>query len=216
MDDVFLIQSPDDIVLYLQSSIAQGVLANDERVARIVELSRLAYDVKEQGDLQTALQYESEAYRLCLQLIDASGGFSFPSLVAAKLYNMGQLHYRAGEFEEAKLCFEQAKGLDADAGNLVGEAASVRSLGFLCHELGDLSGALRLHREALKLDRKADFEYGVAIDRANIGAIYCDLGDFGPALPYLKLALSSFEALDHVQEVEKVKQLIRTAKSMSA
>jgi hypothetical protein len=47
-----------------------------------------------------------------------------------------------GEFEEAKLCFEQASELDADAGTLVGQAASVRGLGFPRGEAGDPSGAL--------------------------------------------------------------------------
>jgi hypothetical protein len=43
MDDVFLIHSPDDIVLYRQSSATHDILVNDECVARVVELSRLAY-----------------------------------------------------------------------------------------------------------------------------------------------------------------------------
>jgi len=211
MDDVFLIHSPDDIVFYLQSSATPDILERDERVVRIVELSTLAHSAKERGDLETALRHESEAYKLCLQLSDAPERLNIPSLVAAKLYNIGQLHYWMEEFEEARLCFEQARQLDADAGNLVGEAASVRSLGFLTHDAGDLLGALRIHEEAMQLDCKADFEYGIAVDQANIGAIYCELDDFELALPYLRKALASFERWGRVQESGKVSQLIRDA-----
>lgn len=216
MDDVFLIRGPDDIVFYLQSSATQDMLESDKRVAHIIELSRLAYMAKEQGELKTALQYESEAYKLCLQLSDASGGFSFPSLVAAKIYNMGQLHYFMGEFEEAKLCFEQARELDAEAENLVGQASDIRSLGFLQQDAGNLQTALELHREALQLDYKAGFEYGIAIDRANIGAIYSELRNFRQAVEYFGQALPSFEAGGQVQEAEKVSQLMQAAESQLA
>lgn len=185
-------------------------------MARIVELGRLAHMAKERGELETSLQYESEAYRLCLQLSDAPGGLSFPSLVAARLYNMGQLHYWMGEVEEAKRWFEHARELDADARNLVGQAGSVRSLFFLCHEAGDLSGALELHKEGLQLDCEADFEYGIAVDRANIGTVYYELGDFQQALQYLGQALRSLEVQGRVQEAEKVRRVMQTVKSQMA
>jgi len=216
MDDVFLIRGPNDIAFYLQSSATQDVLESDERVARIVELSRLAYMAKEQGELKTALQYESEAYRLCLQLSDASGGLSFPSLVAAKIYNMGQLHYLMGEFEKAKSCFEQARELDAEAENFVGQAAGIRSLGFLRQDAGNLQGALELHKEALQLDYKADFEHGIAIDQANIGAIYFELHDFRQAMQYFGQALTSFDARGQAQEAERLRQLMQAAESQLA
>jgi tetratricopeptide (TPR) repeat protein len=213
--DVFLLRSSDKIVSCLQHSTEQHVLEeDDESVGRIVELSRLAHVAKERGELETALQYEREAYRLCSQLSDQdSGGFGFPSLIAAKLYNMGQLHYWMEEFEEAKLCFEQARELDAYAGNLVGEAASVRSLGFLRQEADDFSDALELHKQALRLDHQAGFEHGIAVNQANIGAIYLELGDSQQALRYLEQALGSFEAWDQVEETERVKQLMQTAES---
>lgn len=115
------------------------------------------------------------------------------------------------EFDQAEACFQRARTLDADAGNIVGEAASVRSLGFLRQEAGDFLGALKLHKEALQLDRRAEFEYGIAIDQANVGAVYCELGDPGLALPYLRSALRAFEMWDYSQDAEKLGQLVRKA-----
>jgi tetratricopeptide (TPR) repeat protein len=210
MEDIFSMRSSDDIVIYFQSLGIGNILDQDDRFAHIIELTERACVAKEQGDLHTALQCQREAYKLCIQLGTASGGLGFPSLVAATLYNMGQLHYWMQEREEAQLCFEQARELDAEAGNLVGEAASIRSLGFLLQDADDLPSALALHLEALQLDDEAGFEYGVAVDQANIGAVYCGLGDFEKASSYLEPALDAFRGWGHVQEAEKVRQLIQT------
>jgi len=213
MKEVFLIRSPDEIVLFLQLLTGCDKLKGDEHAMRIVALSKLAYLAKERGELEAALQYEREAYTFCLQLSDTFEGAGFLSLVAAKLYNMGQLYYKMGKSEKAKSCFEQAREFDAKAGNFVGQAADIRSLGFLQQDAGNLQGALELHKEALRLDYKAGFEYGVAVDQANIGVVYLELHDFQQALQYFAQALASFQACGQVQEAEKVRQLMQTAES---
>lgn len=214
MDEIFWLRGPDEIVLHLQPSI-QGTMEN-ERGAQIAELSQMAYSAKERGDLKFALEHEIRAYMLCLQLRDTLEEATFHALAAAKLYNMGQLYYRLEKFEEAGSSFEQAKELDAATGNLVGQAADIRSLGFLQQDAGNLLAALELHKEALELDSKAGFEYGVAIDRANIGSIYLELRDSQHALEYLGQALTAFEAWGQVGEAERVRQLTQIAKSQLA
>ena len=129
---------------------------------------------------------------------------------------MGQLHYLMGEFEKAKSCFEQARELDAEAENSVGQAADTRSLGFLQQDAGNLQGALELHEEALQLDYKADFEHGIAIDQANIGAIYFELHDFQQAMQYLGQALTSFDAWGRVQEAKRINQLMQAVEPQLA
>ena len=70
MEDVFLIRSPDDVLLYLQSPAAQGILEGDEHAVRIMELFEYGIAVDqanigaiylELGDFQQALRYLGQA-----------------------------------------------------------------------------------------------------------------------------------------------------------
>lgn len=214
MSNLFLVRTPVEILIHLQPLSTQSTIDHDE-LAEITKLSELAYAAQDEGALETALRLEKTAYSACLQLHQAvdSRNEHLLLLSAAKLYNMGQLHYRMGQADEARLCFEEARELDAEAGNSVGQAAALRSLGFIQQDEGNLLGALDLHTEALQLDTEAGYDYGVAVGLANIGAIYLELGDFRLSWNYLKEARLILGALGQVAETEQVEQLLKEADS---
>jgi len=72
---------------------------------------------------------------------------------------------------EARAHFEQAAQLDRETKNMIGEAASLRSLAATHQDSGKPKRALDLHLRALALDTDAGFEQGIAIDQANIGSV---------------------------------------------
>jgi tetratricopeptide (TPR) repeat protein len=135
---------------------------DDAHAAAIGNLSKLASEAKRKGDLQAALEHEEAALAICLEMESALGKTPSQAITAAKLYNLGQLHYQRQEFVDAKACFEQASHIDAASGNLIGQAADFRGLAFVKQDSGDLQGAVLLHKTALELDTRGGFAYEIA------------------------------------------------------
>jgi tetratricopeptide (TPR) repeat protein len=174
----------------------------DEIPGRVTQLSDLAWQAKSRGDLETALFYEKKAYQECLESGSELNPTAHKRLLAAKLYNLGQLYYQLGKAVEARAHFEQAAQIDKKTRNRVGEVASLRSLAVTYQDIGELEQALDLHLHALALtlDTDAGFEHGIAIDQANIGSVYIEMGEFEESLRYLREAHIQFEKMGAGQE----------------
>lgn len=189
-----------------------GRLPDNVRVQEIGRLSTLATQAKQRGDLQSALELEESALAICRELRSSEETPALLALTAAKLYNIGRLHYEKKEFDAARISFENARVLDAASGNIVGQAADYRGLAFIKQDAGDPLGAVELHQKALELDRRGAFAYGISTDEANIGANYLRLADPVTAKKYLLDALSGFDALGKTHEAGQVRAILQAAK----
>lgn len=117
---------------------------------------------------------------------------------------------------EARAHFEQAAQLDRETKNMIGEAASLRSLAATHQDSGKLKRALDLHLRALALDTDAGFEQGIAIDQANIGSVHIGIGEYEESLRYIEQASIQLEKMGASQELEKVDALVEKAQYLLA
>ncbi len=68
---------------------------------------------------------------------------------AVAVHNVGRLLADREQYDEAKMCFEQAYLLNQSAGSAVGQAADLGALAGVAHSTGDRDHARKLHEDAL-------------------------------------------------------------------
>lgn len=90
-----------------------------------------------------------------------------PIGAAVAVHNAGRLLADQGQYDEAKMCFEQAHLLNLWAGSAVGQAADLGALAGVAHSMGDRDRARELHEQALE----------TLLEYEEIRAAVCTLAD---------------------------------------
>jgi tetratricopeptide (TPR) repeat protein len=115
-------------------------------------------------------------------------------LQQAQLYNeLGEVHHRLGQLDEARDSFEKALALfrtiEGNAGRS-GGANVLDNLGQVSRARKDLQAARIYYEQALHLCEEIDDAIAQSLTLSDLGTIYADLGQLQHALDYYERALA--------------------------
>jgi predicted ATPase/DNA-binding SARP family transcriptional activator len=145
------------------------------------------------GYAEEGLRWLERALRVCP---DA------PALLRAHaLAGAGHLAYSQGNFEEARLYFEQALTLRREMDDDLGVASVLGGLGLVANDLGDYPTAQGLFEEALALFRERNDPHGISITLANLARVANDRGDYATARTLHAESLALFRAAGDRQNI---------------
>jgi len=140
-----------------------------------------------------------EAEMTLREAIDLQHHFHAPDQkVASSLRLLGECLDRQYRFDEANKIVQQAQGLNADAGNVVGEANCVFTLGKIALGYSDHTIAQARFEEALSLYRRVGNLLGEANCIRNLGTIALRYSDHTIAQARFEEALPLFRRLGKV------------------
>ena len=130
-------------------------------------------------------------YRTLLALHGRTyGRITDPDLNAAHLINLGNCHYRLGDYRQAIDLHTQALAIDRNMGNRLAEGAALTGLG-VCHDsLGDYRQAIDLHTQRLAIARDTGDRQGEGVALGNLGVCHAMLGDYRQAIDLQTQALA--------------------------
>ena len=118
---------------------------------------------------------------------------------ASIYHDLGRIHYKICEYENALDCFKKAENLFKKLDGEENLAAVLGSIGNVYKVQSDFSQALKYYKLALDINKKIGFLRGEANNLGNIGIVYKDQGDLEQALKYYKLALDINKKIGYLQ-----------------
>jgi tetratricopeptide (TPR) repeat protein len=124
--------------------------------------------------------YLSEGQRRLEEAL-ARGHDAPPALRALCLHGAGTLAGGQGEYKRAIGLIQEAVAAFRSAGDVAGEANSIKQLGIIASERSDLTTARRLYEESMALMEQIGDDVGVAKAKNNIGLIARFEGDLRTA-----------------------------------
>ncbi|MEP4534215.1 MAG: tetratricopeptide repeat protein [Cyclobacteriaceae bacterium] len=129
------------------------------------------------GDLEKALDYFEEAYKIFMRLgHDESAGLN--------LNNMGYVYWAQGDKERALATHEKALEFFEGIGDEKGIATSLSDIGFTLNSMGKYQEALHYHFKALEMERRIKRVLMEVPTLNNIGKSYQHLGDYQKSLNF--------------------------------
>jgi predicted ATPase/class 3 adenylate cyclase len=131
---------------WLTDTLAQGERAS--ALARAKALEGLSWLADVQGDLHGAEAAADEGLRLSAREEVKD------SLAAALQLILGDVAEQRGDYERAKVLFEESRRIYLEAGDEWGVAEAIGGLGNLYYDRGDHERAKELYEEGLALSRK--------------------------------------------------------------
>ncbi|KAJ6620063.1 hypothetical protein B0H10DRAFT_1115979 [Mycena sp. CBHHK59/15] len=139
------------------SFISQGIehlkIANDvELEARFYNVIA-EYNIDRVGDMQKALEFHGRALSLATESGDTVSQ-------CRTLDGMARSQWFLGNYQESQKRARETQVLAAANGNLIGEAAAMRTDALCCTALGDFIGSARIHANARELITAAGLQDG--------------------------------------------------------
>jgi predicted ATPase/class 3 adenylate cyclase len=131
---------------WLTETLAQGERAS--ALARVKALEGLSWLADVQGDLLKAEAAAEEGLRLSATAEIKS------SLPASLQLILGDVAEQRGDYERAKVLFEESRKIYVEAGDRRGVAEAIGGLGNLYYDRGDYERAKELYEEGLALSRE--------------------------------------------------------------
>lgn len=186
-----------EAIPYYEKALAGNRAASEidlEFVAII--LNNLGSSYQNIGDDDKALQMLSESLSLRKDLY---GNINHPK-VAIAMTNIGGIHGKLGNYEEAATYLESALGMfqELSPEGHRREAGVVNNLGALYLKLGNLPKAIEYLLISLQKVKEqfGDNHMNTAILSNNVASAYRDNGQYEKAIPLHKEALRIFDTLD--------------------
>lgn len=144
---------------------------------------------RNQGDIQTALNYYNQAFKIQQEIDDKEG-------MAYSFINIGTIYNNQGDIPKALEFYDKSLKLREEIGDKQGVATSLNNIGLIYSGQGDIKNALKYHNQSLKLREEIGDKQGISYSLDNIGSIYNFQGDFNKALGNFERALKLREELD--------------------
>ncbi|MBR7836814.1 tetratricopeptide repeat protein [Actinospica durhamensis] len=157
--------------------------------ARVVALAAaLAATLRQQGfQRETAVLHETA--------VAAAHGLGDGAGEAGALWELGQVHDLAGEYEKVAGCHERALALYRSLGNRLGMANAFHALGKVRSMTSDYPTAAGLLQQALTVFQGLGSRRDEADTLLEMAWVSCNAGDFTAADSLAKRALALFEEL---------------------
>ena len=108
--------------------------------------------------------------------------------------NVGYMHYRLGQYEEALAHYFAALELEG-VGDQQLHALLLDNVASAYEQLGDFERALRYHQQSLGVREATSDQRGVGTSLAGLGSVYLAKGEYAAARPRLERSLALKEAV---------------------
>jgi tetratricopeptide (TPR) repeat protein len=118
------------------------------------------------------------------------GQITDPTLNTAHLVNLGNCHYRLGDYRQAIDLHTQALAIDRDLGDRWGEGVELSWLGNSHYSMGEYRQAIDLLTQSLAIARDLGDREGESWCLGNLGMCHCSLGDYRQAIDLITQALT--------------------------
>lgn len=143
------------------------------------------------GDYTNANAHLQSAVQLFESIEDKSG--------IAKVYgNIGNLHFRQGDYRKAKSFFIQSINISQESGEMP-NSQIVASLGLTYMNQGNYDEAIRCQQVQLELAERNNDKQGMADLFTKVGIVFFEKGDYDAALEYYQKGLDLSEELGNKQ-----------------
>jgi tetratricopeptide (TPR) repeat protein len=164
----------------------------DDISTRGVVLSNAANAYVDQGDLDTADSFFSEAVKIAQRLDDRRAE-------ATRRGNYGWFLLSTGRAQRAETILEQALRMSYDLGLDLQVAVQTDNLGLVHDELGRPEKALPFHQEALELVQKLNNPHWEGVIKSNLAATMAELSQVDDAAPLYEQVLAAGRATDDLE-----------------
>jgi tetratricopeptide (TPR) repeat protein len=138
-------------------------------------LDHICYEFVENGDYESALDYENQALLLAQQ-IHFTGG------EANILNGLGYIYYDLGNYPEALNYFFEALKIGERTGNKIIIATNNNDIGNVYDDMGNNKQALSYYQVALKLFEEVGLKQKIAASYNNLGIVYEKAGQLDLAI----------------------------------
>ena len=124
-------------------------------------------------------------------------GADAPSELASDLIRLGVVTSAAGDFDGARVAFEEAVELGRQLGDKRLTSSALNNLGELARLGGELATAREHYEQSLELELESGLgsAYAIALRRLNLGGLALDEGDDAAAEQHVLAALESSLAI---------------------
>jgi tetratricopeptide (TPR) repeat protein len=116
---------------------------------------------------------------------------------AVTLANIGGVHQRQGNWQEALQALEQSLAYHGQVGDTLGMAATLNTLGGVQRRLGDLDGAYRSYARAKNLMQSSGDLLCVTVPAHNMALIHEERGEYREALRILEEVVGIDKRIGH-------------------
>ena len=118
------------------------------------------------------------------------------ALRAKALNGAGNLAFNQGDYETARLLYEESLSIRRELGDKQGIALSLNGLGIVAYLQGDYSSSRALYEESLSIRRELKDTWGIAASLHNLGNVAYLQGDYEAAKALYEESLSLHRELE--------------------
>lgn len=172
--------------------------------ADVRKLFEEGLSLRQKGDFRQAI----EAFRKCL-----NGNLTADER-AGLLLTLGNCHFAAEEWDQAREHYEKTRSLARESGHKKARLSALLNLGLLSAVNRKWDKAIKNYHDAIDLDRSLGFAKGEAIDLNTLALLYENKGDLKSALAHYNSSIEIFRKLKDIEKAELVEENIRRLKSL--
>jgi tetratricopeptide (TPR) repeat protein len=172
--------------------------------ANVRKLFEEGLSLKQKGDFRQAMM----AFGKCL-----NGNLTADEKTGV-LLALGNCHFAAEEWDQAREYYEKARSLARESGNERARLSTLLNLGLLSALDRKWDRAIKNYHDAIDLDRELGFAKGEAIDLNTLALLYENKGDLKSALAHYNSSIEIFRKLKDIEKAELVEENIRRLKSL--
>jgi tetratricopeptide (TPR) repeat protein len=123
-----------------------------------------------------------------------------PRSVATIWHQIGMLHKRTEQFEQAERAYRQSLAIEVQQKHFVGEAISLIELGNVCDLTGRLEEAVKFYKQAANIHVKLQDQRHEGVARSNLADTYLRLQRYDEARRELHRAIECDKPYGHAAE----------------
>ncbi|TAK49527.1 MAG: tetratricopeptide repeat protein [Saprospiraceae bacterium] len=112
-----------------------------------------------------------------------------PARNGRALGNIGYLHLKTGDYEQALLFLQQSLKIRQEIGDRKGEGTTLNNISQIHSAKGDYDTAIKYLQQSLKIQQEIGDQQGEGTTLNNISQIHSAKGDYDTALKYLQQSL---------------------------
>lgn len=172
-----------------------------ERYKEVQTLGNLGVAYMGIGEFQRAIGYHEQALKISREIEDKSGE-------GVNLGNLGNAYMALGDPYNAISYFEQCLLIHRQTGERHFEAVVMSNLGSVYRTFGNNQKALSYYQQALELSRELEDRDGIATTSYYMALLHAQKGELEDALLLAEQAAHTWSQIDHMQNVQKAKNLI--------
>jgi PAS domain S-box-containing protein len=127
-------------------------------------------------------------------------GLEKPDLKMRAMFNMAELYFQQGNFDDAYQYFDTLQLYGKETGDIILQVKAKCYIGSIYRYKGEIYDALGITYDAHQLVLDSDFEKLISLTSNHLGLIYRNLGDTAIAMEYYQIALDNALEFDDAHQ----------------